>query len=145
MIIDTWRDHGVDKGINSSDKNILIDLVNAADMNQSAVKTNIATAMNAVSTDKALGLSSASTWAEITAKIPQVKSGKKYASASAVITIPNQTIAISGLSFQPRIIVIHGYVSNESRYLQIASTPDGSTQLQDDAYSGYVNVGQTTN
>ncbi|MEK3745861.1 hypothetical protein NST23_24620 [Brevibacillus sp. FSL K6-0770] len=145
MSIDTWRDHGADKGINGADKQALIDLTNAADTNQSTVKTNIATALNAVSTDKALGLTAASTWAEITAKILQVKTGKKYATGTTAITTPNQTIVVSGLSFQPRVIIVHGSVSGESSYLQVASTPDGSTQLQDDPYNGYVNVGQTAN
>ncbi|MGO0058662.1 hypothetical protein ACTID9_01110 [Brevibacillus fluminis] len=110
-VSDILRDHGLGKGLNAADKKALIDIVNVADTNQSTVKTNIVNALNAVSTDKALGLVAASTWADIQAAIPQVKTGKRWASGTGKLgstTHPQGYFRadVSGLSFTPTIIIV---------------------------------------
>jgi hypothetical protein len=107
-MMDVLRAHGIGKGLNAADKQALIDIVNRADSNESVVRTSIINALNAVSTDKALGLSAASTWAEILAKIPQIKTGKKWASgvAPSISEGSYSYVTVTGLGFRPNIIVL---------------------------------------
>ncbi|KZE55709.1 hypothetical protein AV540_26230 [Brevibacillus parabrevis] len=138
-MIDTWRDHGVDKGINGADKQALINLVNATDVNQSVVKTNVATALNAVSTDKSLGFSSTSTWAEIVAKIPEVKTGKKWATGSVVSagTLTGSVgylASVSGLSFQPKFVILYYTVYSSGVYYVYRMMHVDSTLIADANY-----------
>ncbi|RNB72187.1 hypothetical protein [Brevibacillus panacihumi] len=106
MIGDILRDHGLGKGINGTDKQALIDIANAADANQSVVKTNIVNALNAVSTDQVLGLTDESTWADIQAKIPLVKTGKKWATGLVGTLNNSEMRTVGGLSFNPSTIII---------------------------------------
>ncbi|WP_157788996.1 hypothetical protein, partial [Rhodococcus rhodochrous] len=99
-MIDSWKDHGVDQGLNAADKQALINVTNEADKNQSTVKTNLVNALNAVSTEKALGLTAASTWADIQVAIPQVKTGKKIASGTGRLELNSgkYEMRVNGLS-----------------------------------------------
>ncbi|MDT3416184.1 hypothetical protein QO009_002052 [Brevibacillus aydinogluensis] len=103
-MMDVLRAHGIGKGLNAADKQALIDIVNRADSNESVIRTSIVNALNAVSTDKALGLNAASAWADILVAIPQVKTGKKWASGTASTTATVLTITVRGLTFQPKAI-----------------------------------------
>lgn len=110
MISDILRDHGMGKGINGADRKALIDIANAADVNQSVVKTDIVNELNALSTDKPLGLTATSTWADIRAAIPQVKNGRKWATGSGnvnYIADAVQSVVISGLKFKPSIVLVY--------------------------------------
>ncbi|MGE5455488.1 MAG: immunoglobulin-like domain-containing protein [Ignavibacteriales bacterium] len=55
----------------------------------------------------------------------------------------SETITVSGLSFTPSVVIVRGYADGQ-RYIAIASTPQTTTGLQDDAYTSYLNVGDTT-
>ncbi|WP_425623026.1 hypothetical protein ACPT9H_00470 [Brevibacillus borstelensis] len=111
-MIDYWKDHGVDQGLNAADKQALINVTNEADKNQSTVKTNLVNALNAVSTEKVLGLTAASTWADIQVAIPQVKTGKKIASGTGRLELNSgkYEMRVNGLSFIPsKILVTFNY------------------------------------
>ncbi|EMT54224.1 hypothetical protein I532_01420 [Brevibacillus borstelensis AK1] len=125
-MIDYWKDHGVDQGLNAADKQALINVTNEADKNQSTVKTNLVNALNAVSTEKALGLTAASTWADIQVAIPQVKTGKKWANGSAT-SDANKRITVSGLSFRPTVILLIAYDG---------TTTFSTTQFMDRSFFG---------
>lgn len=106
MINEILRDHGLGKGLNGADKKALIDVVNAADTNQSVVKTNIINELKAK--DANLALTNASTFADIIAAIPSLYIGKKW--ATGTISIPGagsqNPVTISGLEFIPKIIFV---------------------------------------
>ncbi|ATF15652.1 hypothetical protein A616_27980 [Brevibacillus brevis X23] len=109
MISDILQDHGMGKGISGADRKALIDIANAADINQSVVKTDIANGLNTLSTDMSLGLTATSTWADIRAAIPLVKNGKKWATGSGNVDYTANTtksVVISGLNFKPSIVLI---------------------------------------
>jgi len=113
-MMDVLRAHGIGKGLNAADKQALIDIVNRADANESVVRTSIVNALNAVSTDNELGLGASSTWADILAKIPQVKTGKKWATGTS--TGSNGFVVVTGLSFRPRIILAQVYKAGATYY-----------------------------
>lgn len=82
----------------------------------------------------------------LNAEIHGLTNEKRWASGTTTTnTGTPQTISISGLNFKPSYIIIGGTEKNSGVYIQIASTPTGSTQLKDDAYTSYVNVGPTSN
>ncbi|MGF9822611.1 hypothetical protein ABE430_08830 [Brevibacillus agri] len=106
MISEILRDHGLGKGLNGADKKALIDAVNAADTNQSVVKTNIINALKAK--DANLSLTNASTFADIVASIPSLYIGKKWATGTCTIQgASGQTnkYTVTGLSFVPKTIL----------------------------------------
>ncbi|GED59382.1 hypothetical protein ABER61_16090 [Brevibacillus formosus] len=142
MISDILRDHGMGKGINGADKKALIDIVNAADTNQSTVKTNIVNALNAVSTEKSLGLTAASTWVAIQQAIPQVKTGKKIATGT-ISSLSAQATTSVPLDFVPAIVMVEflGQLSNgvDVNYHSInflRTMIDGSLQWVSDRTDG---------
>ena len=104
MIIEILRDHGLGKGINGADKKALIELVNAADSNQSTVKTKIINALKAK--DATLNLAASSTWIDIHNAIPLIFQGKKW--AFGTIAIPGASsqnpVTINGLNFIPKTL-----------------------------------------
>jgi hypothetical protein len=104
-MMDVLRAHGLGKGLNSADKQALIDLVNAADANQSAVKTDIINKLKAK--DSTLPLNAASTWADILAAIPQIKIGKKWANGSISVISAATAITVSGLNFRPSFVLVY--------------------------------------
>ncbi|MGG4440497.1 hypothetical protein [Brevibacillus fortis] len=105
MISDILRDHGMGKGINGVDRKALIDIANAADTNQSVVKTIIINNLKAK--DPTLAINASSTWADIIAAIPNLYIGKKW--ATGTVAIPgssgtNNEVTVTGLGFVPKTI-----------------------------------------
>jgi len=132
MISDILRDHGLGKGINAADKKALIDLVNAADANQSVVKTNIINSLKAK--DANLPLTSASTFADIIAAIPSLYIGKKW--ATGTLAIPGSSsqnpVTVSGLDFIPKTIFV------------FVSTDPTSTSPSAHCYTAFPTYGNAT-
>lgn len=107
------------RGISSTDKQALIDIVNEAEANDSTIKTNIVTELNSVSTDNSLGLTSSSAWADIQAKIPSVKTGKKWASGQITLTWNGTnwvgTVSgVSGFNFVPTTIIATSFQNGQN-------------------------------
>lgn len=91
-------------GIGDIDKKALIDIANRATDNDSTVRKAIITKLKAVSTENPLGLTDQSTWADISAAIPQIQSGKKAASGK-IYSDSNGVVHVVGLTFKPNHIV----------------------------------------
>lgn len=116
MISDILRDHGMGKGLKAADKQALIDIVNAADANQSAVKTDIVNKLKAK--DAALPITSASSWADILAQIPNLYVGKKWATGTKN-TNSSYILSIRGLAFSPNVVLVQ--LTTGSTYLYITA------------------------
>ncbi|MCR8986109.1 hypothetical protein NW801_13855 [Brevibacillus laterosporus] len=112
-------------GIGDTDKKALIDIANRATDNDSTVRKAIITKLKAVSTENPLDLTDQSTWADISAVIPNIKAGKRFASGTATATADSQElyITVSGLTFKPSVI--------------LCSHIHGSSYLPDIIFSGY--------
>lgn len=89
-----------DGGISAADKQALIDIANAAESNNSTIKTDIITKLNA----KELSIAGEAAWAEIQAAIPGIILGKKFATGTSAAS--TQTLSVVGLTFQPSIIIV---------------------------------------
>ena len=66
-----------------------------------------------------------------------------YEATGTAIVNASETISVTGLGFTPSVVVVRGY-ADDQRYIAIASTPQTTTGLNDDAYTSYLNVGNTT-
>ncbi|NKQ18443.1 hypothetical protein [Brevibacillus laterosporus] len=110
-------------GIGDTDKKALIDIANRATDNDSTVRKAIITKLKAVSTEKPLGLTDQSTWADISAVIPNIKTGKGWASgtttsASTSTSVPSgqaYLIKVTGINFKPNLVVVD-FDAGETRY-----------------------------
>ncbi|GAA4704065.1 hypothetical protein [Brevibacillus fulvus] len=131
MMSEILRDHGLGKGLNGADKKALIDAVNAADTNQSTVKTNIINAL--LAKDANLPLSNASTFADIIAAIPSIYIGKKWAMGTFSLPGTSSSYTVTGLGFVPSMILLH-----------YATTSDDPTATIDVALQAKTYGGSTT-
>jgi hypothetical protein len=131
--------HGLIAGLKSADKQALIDIVNNAESNQSSIKTNVANALNSASTSNSLDLSSTSTWSDILNAIPNMKTGKKWAtgvSGALPANTSEQPLTITGLDFKPSIIIAAALDVNET-----IMTPYYKSFFLDSSYSWPGNLG----
>lgn len=108
------------RGISSTDLQALIEIVNEAEANESDLKTQFAQAVNAVDVDGGINLPDGAAWATILAEIPNVKTGKKWASGSVMSTasstfvyeyvaggtLQRSSVVVEGLDFKPRVILV---------------------------------------
>ncbi|RAP29169.1 hypothetical protein C2W64_04116 [Brevibacillus laterosporus] len=110
-------------GIGDTDKKALIDIANRATDNDSTVRKAIITKLKAVSTENPLGLTDQSTWADISAVIPNIKAGKRFASGTAISANtgasepsgPAYLIKVTGINFKPNVVIVE-YESGENLY-----------------------------
>lgn len=103
------------RGISGVDKRALIEIVNEAEANESVLKTQFKNAVNAVDTDGGINIPANATWAEILAQVPNIKTGKKWASGTA--TAISKTLTVTGLTFIPKIFLTK-YISTNDAPLQ---------------------------
>jgi hypothetical protein len=120
------------KGISATQKQQLIDIANAAEANQSTIKTNIANALNS---KIGTSLTSANAWTDIINTIPSANA-KKFASGSGTTGTTYYTITdssgsgtstnawlltVNGLSFKPsKVIIFHP----TNRWLSVYNADD---------------------
>lgn len=99
---------GVPSGLKGADKQSLIDVVNKGLLNESSLKTNVINALNNVNT-YGTKLSTSALWGDVLASIPNINTGKKWASGTQAIssgTNTQTTLTITGLSFRPSIVIV---------------------------------------
>ncbi|MDO0823580.1 hypothetical protein [Desulfosporosinus nitroreducens] len=100
------------RGLSGTDKSALIAIVNEAEANDYALKTQYINAVNAVDTDGGIALPTDATWSDILAVVPGIKTGKKW--AIGVKSTTNGTdygygsyglLEVTGLTFRPSAIL----------------------------------------
>lgn len=111
------------RGISSTELQALIAIVNEAEANESDLKTQFARAVNEVDMDGGINLSDHAAWAEILAQVPNIKTGKKWASGTASSDLNSRVnfilannsrtelsyyITVSGVEFKPSLIFAIG-------------------------------------
>lgn len=89
------------RGISSTDLQALINIVNEAEANESDLKTQFARAVNEVDVDGGINLPDHAAWAEILAQVPNIKTGKKWATGVINMVGAENRLIINGLSFIP--------------------------------------------
>lgn len=89
------------RGISSTDLQALIEIVNEAEANESDLKTQFARAVTAVDVDGGINLPDGAAWAEILAQVPNIKTGRKWATGVINMVGAENRLIINGLSFIP--------------------------------------------
>lgn len=89
------------RGISSTNLQALIAIVNEAEANESDLKKQFAQAVNEVDMDGGINLPDGAAWAEILAEIPNIKTGKKWATGVINMVGSENRLIINGLSFIP--------------------------------------------
>lgn len=104
------------RGISAADKQALIEIVNEGERNESDLKTQFIDAVNEVDTDGGINLPVDAPWAEILANVPNIKTGKKWASGETQ-SLPSQTkeLLLSGLGFNPSYVF--GYNDQRKNFM----------------------------
>lgn len=91
------------RGISALQKQALVDIVNAAETNQSSIKTNIATGLN---TGTGSSLTSASSWIDIQNIINNMSNTNKKYKIGVTNTDTNGVLTVSGLPFRPKSFIL---------------------------------------
>ncbi|GEM_PF-6624788 len=92
------------RGISGTDKQALIEIVNETERNESDLKTQFVNEVNAVDLDGGINLPASAAWADILAQVPNIKTGKKWASGS-IRGNSNGMIVIASLGFKPSVVM----------------------------------------
>lgn len=126
--------HGLIAGLKSSDKQALINIVNAAEANQSTIKTNIATGLN---TSTGSTLTSSNTWIDIQNVINNLSNTNKKIKSGTVNSIAaGNSLVISNLTFQPIVVIVNFNSSRLSNYYALTSQVFGETSPHELVLSG---------
>lgn len=113
MMSEILQDHGLGKGLNGADKKALIDIVNAADINASDVKTAVAIAIKAK--DDRLKLTPESSWGEIQLALADFGIDyNKVATGTFTTAASPGTYPVPNVPFNPLIFICS---LNDSNYL----------------------------
>ncbi|WP_431809869.1 hypothetical protein [Brevibacillus agri] len=145
MISDILWDHGLGKGLKAADKQALIDIHNAADTNQSIVKTDIVNALKA----KGIGasLSASSAWNDIRAAI-EASNLKRWASGVIPMQSASQTntyrISAAGLAFRPATIIITAVTYTNPGDIDIIGVYNANSLLDPYVNGKYMGEGNNT-
>ena len=121
------------RGISPSQKQALIDITNAAEANQSTIKTNIANALNS---KIGTSLTSASSWTDMLNAI-LTANAKRWANGNTTLSSSGE-FSVTGLTFQPKTIVLKERNTDPSSSMYVACWVDKS--ILNDSYNATVRV-----
>lgn len=89
-------------GVSDLSRQALIDIANDAELNNSVIKSDIITKLNA----KGLALLAGATWADVQSGIPNIVLNKREADGTGTASASSGVKTISGLLFRPKLVVV---------------------------------------
>lgn len=132
------------RGISSADRQALINIVNSGLKNESDLKTSAVSALNTVNTE-GTKIQEGALWGAILNGIPNIKTGKKWASGQKQGT-GGYPLAVTGLAFEPSVVMIQKTSVSAYQYnFQIYNKNLSSNKLLVVTNSGSLMVNETSN